>query len=408
MDQPARPSILVITSRFPYPPVGGDKLRIWTIIEHLADRFDVDLFALYAREADLLGLSEVERVCRLVRTQRLSRRRQVAGMMSAMRNGLPLQVGLYSDPAALESARALISGRHYDVVLAHLVRTLGYAMAVPGQPVVLELTDAISMNYERIRRPRSGQEAVYVAERARLREYERQSLERVAAGVVVARQDADYLVGLGAAPGKVRVITNGTDMRPSPRAGPHDPELVVFMGNLRSTQNADMATYFAQTILPRLRALRPAARFQVIGANPPRQVLALDRLPGVQVTGPVTDMALRLGQACVSVCPMRYGAGVQNKVLESMAVGVPVVTTGQGLEGIDATPGDQILVADDPDEFAALVAAVLADADLRDRLSRAGSAFIEERFRWDRPMRQYQDLIAEVAAGAAPRPGEAP
>jgi len=397
----ARPGVLVVTPRFPYPPVGGDKLRIWNVIKHLAGSFEVDLFAFIDPSAAIAtaiateDLREVERVCRRVVTQPLQRSQQVQGVAGALIRREPMQVGLYRNRAAHNVIGDLIHVQRPQVVISHLVRMLPYAQQLPPNRVVLEMTDAISMNYQRIRRPRSAQETGYVAERRRLLNYEIAAVSSCAATVVVAQQDAQYLAAHGGQTEKVHVITNGTDLQQS-RAR-HDKDVVAFLGNLRSTQNEDMVLHFAADIFPLIRAKVPDARFVVIGANPSPRVRALAQQSGITVTGAVSDVSDHLGRAAVSVCPMRYGAGVQNKILESMALGVPVVTTSIGLEGIEASAPAQVLVADAAPEFAAQVVAVLTQPNLRQDLAAAAGAFVDQNFRWDTPMKQYVDLVTTVA-----------
>jgi glycosyltransferase involved in cell wall biosynthesis len=398
MPAPPRPSLLVITPRFPAPPIGGDRLRIFSIIEHLAADFDVDVFSLYQREADLADLARLQQICREVRVHRLSRATRLLAIMSGWVRGLPLQVAMYYTAGAARAVRRFSAERGHAAVLAHLVRTAEYTRGYPSSQVVVELTDAISMNYFRIGRPRTLLELVYLVERRRLAAYETETVRRVGRSVVVAEPDRRFLIDRGADRQSLSVITNGTDVR-APVGVAVEPGLVAFLGNLRTAPNRDMVMRFTERIFPSVLQQVPHARLLIIGANPPAEIRRLHDGDRIVVTGEVPDSARVLAAARVSVCPMRFGAGVQNKILESMAVGVPVVTTAAGLEGIDAAPGSEVLVAADDEAFADMVAEVLRDDRRHGALAAAGMQFVERGFRWDRPMADYRTLVAAAARG---------
>ena len=401
MEPSSRPRILVITPRFPLPAIGGDKLRISKVIAGLAQHFDVDVFAGYSRAEELRALPELQQICGEVHVHRLTRGTKVRNTITGWLRGYPLQVAHYLDRAAQRQVAALLATRNYQVVLPHLVRSLEYARTIPPERVVLEMTDAIAMNYSRIRTPRTPMELLYLFERNRLARYERAATERVAAAVVVSPADRDYLRGLGAA-GRIEVIGNGTTSttnEPSP-VGEVQPDTIAFLGNLRYAPNQDMVLRFARDILPMIWQQRPQAQFLVIGADPPRRIEQLHDGNRIVVTGTVPDPQQLLAAAAVSVCPMSFGAGVQNKILEAMAVGVPVVTTSAGLEGIAAQAGQQVLVADDDAGFADLVLAVLANAALRERLGVAGRQLVERDYRWDERLADYSALVTEVLRAA--------
>lgn len=400
MEAPSRPAILIITPRFPLPAIGGDRLRISSIIEHLAHDFDVDVFSFYAGDAELSHLPRLQQFCRQVHVFRMGRAAKARNTVAGWVRGLPLQVAHYYSRAAQAEIDRLVARNRYDAVLAHLVRSAEYTRGMPPERVVMEMTDAIAMNYHRITRPHTPMEAVYLVERGRLAGYEAEAVGRAAAAVVVADTDRRFLQQQGAR-GQVRVITNGTDVT-APAGVAADRRTIAFLGNLRYAPNEDMVVRFAAGILPRVLRSRPDARFLVIGANPTRRIRRLHNATSIVVTGQVPDPAPVLAAARVSVCPMRFGAGVQNKVLESMALGVPVVATSAGHEGIPAEPGREILLADDDDAFADEVLRVLSDDRLHSELAAAGQDFIERSFRWPQQMAAYRDLMRSAADPGGP------
>ena len=394
MDASSRPSILVITPRFPLPAIGGDKLRILNIVEYLSRDFDVDIFAFYSDSNELKELSALRRICREVHPYRLSRATKLRNTLTGWLQGLPLQVAHYYNRGAHAAVQDLIDRNQYDVVLTHLVRTLEYARSVPASQVVLEMTDAISMNYYRIGRPRTAMELVYRMERRRLVNYETAAAARAASSVVVSSTDREFLSQRGAN-ATIDVISNGTDLQQIEDVE-SDRNTIVFLGNLRYAPNEDMVMRFAERILPIVTAAEPRCRFLVIGADPSSRVQRLHDGKRIVVTGTVTNPARMLAEGRVSVCPMAFGAGVQNKVLESMALGVPVVVTPAGLEGIPAEPGREILMAAEDQGIAEQVIRLLRDDDLHRSISTAGLAFIDNGYRWDQQLNRYRQLIAGI------------
>lgn len=389
-----RKKLLVLTSRFPYPPIGGEKIRLYHILRHLAPDWEIHLLSLYSSGHELEHASGLESLCTSIRTVRIGRVRKMFNTVFGWMRGYPLQVGYYLDGSAQRIIEEAIASVRPDLTLVHLVRMLEYARSLPEHEVVLELTDAISMNYGRIRFPRNIRELIYFFERKRLLRYEVEAAESARASVLVAHEDAEYLRRAGAPGDRLHVIRNGAEPALSPVDVASSERRIVFLGNMRSAQNEDMCLYFHRDIFPLVRARCPDAVFIVVGAFPSKRVLALHDEKTVRVTGKVPDIRAELETASVSVCPMRYGAGIQNKILESMAHGIPVVTTSFGLEGIDADPGNEILVGDNAHDFAEQVIKLLESPEIRGRLGRKAHAFIAEKFRWETHMTKYSALMA--------------
>src|SRR6185312_11636643 len=167
---------------------------------------------------------------------------------------------------------------------------------------------------------------------------------------------------------------------------PYDRDLVVFVGKMDYFPNEQGVIDFCRNTWPSIRAARPAARFAVVGSNPTRAVRALDTIDGVTVTGVVDDVRPSLARAAVAVAPLKLARGTQNKVLEAMASGIPVVASKLAARGVDAVAGQHLLVADDPAAFADAVLRVMGDESLRARLASAGRARMLSHHTWDHAM----------------------
>ena len=214
----------------------------------------------------------------------------------------------------------------------------------------------------------------------------------------VVISDADRALLLDLNPRlKIQVIPNGIELeRFRPREVERDPATLLFVGNYDYPPNQDAARLLAERVLPRVRQALPAARLQLVGANPPAPLrdLANDH---IEVTGTVPDVAPYLARATVFVCPLRIGAGLKNKVLEALAMGIPVVATPLSLDGIAARDGESALVAE-VDDIAAMTVELLGDPARRGRLSRGGRALIEAHYSWAKTAASYAALYDEICA----------
>jgi glycosyltransferase involved in cell wall biosynthesis len=177
---------------------------------------------------------------------------------------------------------------------------------------------------------------------------------------------------------------------------PAEGNRIIFFGKLDTLPNADAAIYFAREIFPRVRRFIPSAEFLVVGWNPPRAVRKLARLPGVVVRANVTEVQPHVAQSAVSVAPMRFGAGIQTKIVESLALGVPVVASPEAALPFGVGDHGPILVAKTAEEFAEVVVRVLKDGAYRERLASAGRSLVESKYVWERVLAPLDDILEEL------------
>ncbi len=376
-----RLKVLALLTRLPVPPWRGDQVRSFHHLRLLAARHDVSVCAIVLGRADARHAEAVRALG--LRLEVIELGLPGAGLALArvlVGDPRPLQVLLYARRRARERVAALLARERFDVVHAQLVRTAAL-WPPPGRPgVVLDLVDVLSANFERrARRDRGLLAWVSGLEARRLRATEEALARAATATLVVSEPERVYLPLPG-----VRVVPNGVDLDAfPPRTGDGVPGRIVFAGNLGYFPNIDAARWLATEILPAVRARVPAATLHLVGARPGRAVRALTTLAGVTLAADVPEMAPEVASGAVTVIAMRSGSGLQNKVLEAMAVGTPVVTTPQVAAALDVVAGEHLLLGEDTTSLARAAGELLASPERARTIARAGRRLVEQRYRWE-------------------------
>ena len=360
-----RPRILFIVHRIPYPPNKGEKLRSFWELKELAKRSDVDLFAFYDDPEDARYANELRRYCQRVYLEKLLYLSSRWNAVKALASGKPLSVGFFcSQKMAQRISQALRSNR-YDRIL--VVSSSMAQYVEEAEPVkILDLVDVDSDKWSQYaeRQPWPGR-WLWREEARRLSAYESKLVRDFAATLVCTDAEA-ALLRSKAGQGNIQVLQNFLDItKYDPRRVSlcekvrHWQPYIVFSGSMDYFPNIDAARYFAHDVLPLVRREIPEAHFVIAGRNPHPSILKLSSRPEVQLTGSVADIKPYICGAAVAVAPMRIARGVQNKVLEALAAGVPVVTTSIAAKALPDSLQSLLSVADEPHEFAAAVTRVV-------------------------------------------------
>lgn len=393
--------ILFLTSRAPYPPLGGDRLRALHFIKALSQQHQITLLTFAASPAEAEALRPIAKYVERFETVVLQPRRSYLNCLLGLFSRTPLQVHYYRSAAMRRLIRASLQRERFDLIFVHLVRMADYIHDLDGLPKVMDLTDALSLNYERSAafqdsRPLTAYSLAQRVETRRIRAYEARVVDWFDCNLLISPVDREYLSRF-AATEKVRVIGPVVDLGYFHfYDGPHDPNTIVFIGKMSTFPNRDAVLYFHREIFPLLRQRLPQLRLNIVGVEPSAEILALRQHPGVTVTGYVPDVRPHLQQAVLSICPMRTGAGAKNKVLESMAVGTPVVATALGAEGIALRPGHDALLADSPQAFAAAITRLVGNPALRRQLAGNGRALVVEKYSWELVLTQLNELVESL------------
>jgi len=391
---PTLTRILVLTHRFPYPPDKGDRIRSFYWIQSLARHFEVDVLTLTHGPAPEPYRRELEALAGKVYTFDVSRSYQIGRIAGALLAGRSLTEGvLKSEPFTQKLQELAVSGR-YDACLAVGSGVGAQTLkALPFPRLIVDLVDVDSAKWDQYARCHRGISWwVYRRESRKIANLERKLAQQAQTCVVVSYREADLLRRI-APEARVQIIPNGVDtefFQPPDRPGPVDR--LVFVGQMDYFPNVDAVVWFAEHVWPELTDRFPRLRWNIVGRNPVRAVRQLSALRNVQVTGQVPDVRPFL-RAAVAVVPIRLSCGVQNKALEALAAGCPVVTTPAVAAGLDVRAQDEWFIADTPREWVAAIDLLMNDQALAQKLGVQARAAVMERFTWNQTAEAMRQLI---------------
>jgi polysaccharide biosynthesis protein PslH len=399
--------ILVVAPYPPYPPRFGGASRIYHLLRVLARDHRITLlcFASPAEAAEMGPLADLGiEVHTVPRPPAKDRRRKRLYQLRSLVGRTYSHYSLWS-PRMAAMLDGLLSQRRFDVVQVEFGDLAG---AYPVAPGALRIVDEHNVEYrfmerlERLERSRLRR-LYYRLEARKLRHDELAACRRADAILTTSDVDrATLLPHVDATP--IRVVPNGVDttfFTPGPDVD--GPPRLVFTGAINYQPNTDGALHFCGEIWPLVRRSAPEATLAIVGKDPPPAVRALAR-DGVTVTGTVPDVRPWMQTATVFVVPLRTGGGTRLKILEALAAGRAVVSTSLGCEGLEVTPGQDILVADEPAAFADAVVRCVRDPALRASLGVAGRALVEQRYRWEAIGAGLADFYRELLAQRGQRP----
>jgi len=404
---------LFLCHRLPYPPDKGEKIRAWHILNHLAARSELELACFVDDPADLAHLPVLQQCCAAVEWRpRLSRAQRAARALLHLRPGRPLTLGWFHDPGLAAWARQGLAAGRYDAVFVYSSAMAPYAMgpAPPGTRRVVDMVDVDSAKWQAYAADaRLPMRAVWAREARTLLAFERQVAAAFDHTLFVSREEAGHFAALAPeAAGRIGWVDNGVDLacfdprRDYPNPYDDTAPAIVFTGTMDYRPNVEAVCWFAAEVMPLLRTREGAAApaFHIVGARPAPAVQALARLPGVHVSGAVPDVRPYLAHAVVAVAPLRIARGIQNKVLEAMAMARPVIASPGAFQGIRAVPGRDLLVAESAAETAQRVAEVLDGA--HPGLGAAGRAAVAAGHDWSATLQRLDAFLGTPRMQAGP------
>jgi sugar transferase (PEP-CTERM/EpsH1 system associated) len=383
--------LLLLIHRIPYPPNKGDKIRSYHLLKHLAAHYRVHLATFVDDPDDWQYVPHVEALCASSHFARMNPLAARAKSLTALLKNRSLSLEYYRDAGMARWVRDTVAKHKIERVLVFSSAMAQYADACPQARRVVDFCDVDSDKWRQYADKKSFPMSwLYRYEADQLLRYERQVARDYDASLFVSAPEADLFRQLAPeSTAKIGHFNNGVDTDYfSPELAHASPyaageRALVFTGAMDYWPNVDAVEWFAKDVFPQLRARFADLRFYIVGARPSPAVQALAQQAGVVVTGTVPDVRPYIAHAAVAVAPLRIARGIQNKVLEAMAMARAVVVSPQALEGIDAEPGSELVLADDAAAFVDAVATLLAGQDSAlDAIGKAARAKVQRRYSW--------------------------
>jgi sugar transferase (PEP-CTERM/EpsH1 system associated) len=387
--------ILYLCHRFPFPPKRGGKIRPFNMIRHLSGSGHEVIVASLARSpAEASEGRGISPYCARFEMAEVHDSIQLARMVARLPTPTPSSMGYFYSPGLARRVRELVGRERFDLIFVHCSSAAQYVADVRGVPKILDFGDMDSQKWlEYARYKRFPLSTGYRLEGLKLEREERRLARMFDLCTATTRAEWETLesYGLGV---RSDWFPNGVDSEYfAPTGEPYDSDTLSFVGRMDYYPNQECMFDFCANVLPRVQKNRPQARLLIVGADPSAAVKKLGELPGVTVTGSVADVRPYVRGCAVMVAPLNIARGTQNKILEAMAMGVPVVTSPSAAGGVDAVPGEHLIVARSHDGQTQAILRLLADRAERQRLSTAGRARMLSHHAWRSSMRRLDAII---------------
>lgn len=391
--------ILIITPRIPYPPFRGDKLKIYNLAKNLSVNNSVKILTFLRSSRQLKDLKSFKKYGIEIEAVKLSVFESFFKVFISLFTEFPFQAAWFQSSRMKKKIEKIAVDGSVDVMYFHLIRSAQY---FPGEnfskPVkVIDFTDAVSLYLKRFAEiERNPLKKFFVkVEQKRIERYEKVA-ERFHTLFICSEVDKEYLVKSGLK-ANIKILSNGIDVGyfKSERKQ-YNRNRIIFTGNMPYYANYDAAIYFTKEIFPLILEKVPGAEFFIVGQKPPRRIKSLQS-KNVFVTGFVPDIKSEYLNSAVNVAPMRFGAGTLNKVIESIALGVPVVATPMAVGGLPEELNKYIFIADNPVNFADAVVKIINNPSIRGDLMEEGKTVIKNMLSWEKIVADFESyLLSEI------------
>jgi sugar transferase (PEP-CTERM/EpsH1 system associated) len=384
-----------VLSRVPWPLEKGDKLRAFNQLKQLSKKHEVILFALNDTPLCPEALSTLKNYCSDIKVVRLSKARILTNIARSFFSSLPLQVGYFYFPDAQNEFDAFVEKHKPDHIYCQLIRTAEYVKKHTSIPKTLDYMDVFSKGMER----RNSTAPFYLRplfgmEHKRLLSYEAEVFDRFNNTIIISEQDRSLMPVRDKE--KISVIANGVDtdfFRPMESKKEFE---LLFNGNMNYPPNVESVEYLVNKVMPIVLKKYPALRLLISGATPSPKVLAL-RSRHVFITGWVEDVRENFAKSKILVAPMQISIGLQNKLLEAMAMKIPCVTSPMSCNAMNAENGKHLLVAKHPEEYAEHIFSLLENEELSNRITENAYKFVINNYNWESTTAQLEKLMEGVS-----------
>lgn len=382
--------IFVLLPRFPYPLEKGDKLRAFNQIKYLSKKHEIHLCALNDNIPKPDYLKALQPFCKSIEVIRISKITMAWNIFKALFNGKPLQVGYFYNCRAKKKIHKLISEIKPDHIYCQLLRVAEYVKGI-DIPKTLDYQDVFSKGVERrMQTSKSYLKPILKMEYKRLLKYERLVFDRFDHKTIISIPDRKHIPH----PNKeeIEIVLNGVDFDFFKPMGIEKEYELVFIGNMGYPPNINASKYLANEILPLVHKIKPEVRLTLAGASPHPDVLALKN-DKIHVTGWMEDIRESYAKADIFIAPMQIGTGLQNKLLEAMAMKIPCITSSLANKALEAKHEKEILVGDSAQDFADFVLRLLNEKEFANEIAKNSFEFVHKNYDWDSATKKLEDLI---------------
>jgi sugar transferase (PEP-CTERM/EpsH1 system associated) len=394
--------ILFICHRFPFPPNRGGKIRPFEMIRHLSRNHSVDVASLAHSKRELQEGAGLKKYCAHVIAEVVPNAVRWTQAAKALFSATPSSVAYFHSRRLANRIHEAWSKDRFDAVILHCAFVAQYALGLKCGFRMLDLGDLDSGKWFEYSHQRPFPlSAGYSLEARKLRRYEKMVASQFDRCTFTTQGEyEDFRTLQVSVP--CTVIPNGVDAAYFSRAArpSSDSAVIVFLGRMDYFPNVDGVCRFVRTVFPLIREKMPQAKLRIVGSDPTREVQKLSSTPGVTVTGFVSDVRPHLTDAAVAIAPLWVARGTQNKILQCMAMGIPVVCTPAAAKGVQASPGTHLLTAEEPEDFAHQVLEVLQNSKLRHALSEAAHQQVRQAHKWEESMGILDGILEQCPYAA--------
>jgi polysaccharide biosynthesis protein PslH len=416
--------LLMLTHRFPYPPNRGDRIRSYNVLRMLCKKFRVTLGCTADEHVHRRELAHIESLCDEVCVAPLDRCGRIMRALKSFASGKSLTEGMFRSPELFQQVSRWQQSEPFDAAFVFCSSMFPYVdnRVFANTPKVVDLVDVDSQKWQQMgRESYAVRKWLYRAESKRVLKLEQRIAAKVNAIVLVSEREAGLFEEAVPIPYpkqcNVHGISNGVDSHyfspPTPKpvrnggASQVSALSLIFTGVLDYRPNVEGIEWFCRQVLPRLRPTISVC-LTVVGRRPCKRVLDLRSIPGVDVIGEVPDVRPYLCNADVAISPLKIARGMQNKVLEAMAVGLPIVVTPQSAEGIEARSGKEWLIADTAAQWHAALVKLATNPAERANIGLAARKLVVNQFSWAARLEHWVEVIESAMASVVPEKSPEP
>lgn len=399
--------ILYVCHRFPFPPKRGGKIRPFNMIRHLSGQGHQVTVCSLARSDDEAAEGEgIAPHCERYFAGRVSNPVQALRMVARLPVATPSSMGFFYSPELAARIRQLLRDERWDLIFVHCSSVAQYVEHVRDVPKILDFGDMDSQKWLEYAHYKPFPLSLgYRLEGGKMLAAEKRLARRFDLCTATTRAEWETLDGYATGVAS-DWFPNGVDSAFfSPDGGDYDPDTISFIGRMDYYPNQECMFRFCRDTWPRLRERRPSMKLVIVGADPSPAVRRLAELPGVTVTGSVPDVRPYVRRSAAMVAPLAIARGTQNKILEAMAMGVPVVTSPVAAGGVDAEAAKHFLVADSPEAYSEAILRIASDPSERARLAAAGRERMLSHHHWPHSMARLDRIIERCTTAFADRQG---